>query len=323
MAPVPFLTLIRSWISQPRWHLHGLATGLRLAGEHIAEGMSRASRSVYLGVALPPIAGASGEEGEADADGDDEDEADDDGDDEDDSDDKESDDDDEADADDEDDDKGKDKGGKSGKDDSDDEEEEDDGESKSFLKRIGRRNERRYKREKAARERLEREIAKLKKGSKGDDAEDGDDDKIKAKEAELDEMKGELEEERKSYRLEQAVDKFAKKGVEVETGKGKDKKVVRRKFSDPDDVQARIERAISKGDLDKSDVFDDDGRVNREAIEDFMVELAESSPHLLVGATKRSKPKGGADQGKGKGAGGGKDLDEMSPAEHLKQIQGK
>lgn len=233
----------------------------------------------------PAIAGAADDDADDDDSDDDSDDSDDDSDDEDESDDDASDD-----------------------DDSDDDEDEKD--KPSFLKRMSRRHERRAKAEKKRADRLQAELDKARgKKGKSDDGDDSDE------EDELKERREALDEERRSFRLEQAVDRAARKGLKVEID-GKEKTV---KFTDADDALAQIERQISRGDLDAGELFDDDGRVNREALEEALTDLAEDKPHLVGAAANGTRQKGKGDGGKGKGA--AKSAEDLSIEELDKKVR--
>jgi hypothetical protein len=133
--------------------------------------------------------------------------------------------------------------------------------------------------------------------------------------------------ERRADRLENASLRLANKGVTV--GEGDDAQKV--KFADPEDAEAHLQRAIRRGDVDEDELFDDKHKVNEEALADAFAEILDAKPHLRAGAAKsdddeddkgkeRRTAKGGGDAGKGD-RGEGKGLEEMSPADHYKDIQ--
>lgn len=237
---------------------------------------------------MPVLAGA--DDGD-DSDDSDDDSADDDGDDSDDDDADTADDDDDSDSDD---------------DDSDD----DDQNKPSFLRRMARRHENRAKAQKKRADRLQAEVERLKNGGKG-----GDDDDDPDREA-LDAEKQGLEEERRSFRLEQSISRMSRKGIKVEVD-GAEKAL---KFADPDDALLHIERQIRAGEIEQSDIFDDEGKVDRKGLKDALAELLEDKPHLAAASNGGSrKPKGGS--GAGRGSGSGKDLESMSADDHFKQVR--
>lgn len=82
------------------------------------------------------------------------------------------------------------------------------------------------------------------------------------------------------------------------------------KFHDPDD-------AIRLLDLEDSDVFDDEGEVQTDALTAALDALLERKPHLRAGSTP--PPVGDPDAGKGNGA--GKSLSDLSVEDHLARIQ--
>jgi len=120
--------------------------------------------------------------------------------------------------------------------------------------------------------------------------------------------------ERRKDRLEAAVARLASRGVKV--GEGDDAKTVR--FADPEDAQVFLDRKLSLGDVDEEDIFDDDGKVQTEALGQALAEILEDRPRLAEDA-RPSKPSGSADGGKGKGA--DKGLEDMSVEEHFQRIR--
>jgi hypothetical protein len=82
------------------------------------------------------------------------------------------------------------------------------------------------------------------------------------------------------------------------------------KFADVDD-------AIRLLDVEDDDIFDDDGTVQTEPLKQALGDLLEAKPHLAAGT---GKPQGDAGGGKGNS---GKDLDEKSADDFLKDIQTK
>ena len=124
--------------------------------------------------------------------------------------------------------------------------------------------------------------------------------------------------ERRGDRLESATIRLASKGFKVDVD-GEEHTL---RYADADDAHTYIERMIRRGDLDEDDLFDEQGRVQTEALTGALRELLADKPHLAAGqngsGTSR-KVTGSADGGKG--SGGARTLEEMSVAEHLKRIQ--
>lgn len=115
----------------------------------------------------------------------------------------------------------------------------------------------------------------------------------------------EADKERRSDRLEVAVTRAAAKT-----------------FEDPEDALVQIERAINRGEIDAEDIFDDQGKVQTEALKKELEQLLERKPHLAA-AGGESKPRFERPSGAGKGASAGKDIRAMTPEDHLKRIQAK
>lgn len=127
-------------------------------------------------------------------------------------------------------------------------------------------------------------------------------------------------------RLENSVSQLATRGVEIEIS-DKDGKKSKEKvsFVDPDDAMLQLQRMVAKGDLDEDDLFDKDGKVVKSAVQEALAEILEEKKHLRAGSdkddgdTSRKKKRGESDAGKGRG--GAKPLEEMSPDEHFKAIK--
>jgi len=85
-------------------------------------------------------------------------------------------------------------------------------------------------------------------------------------------------------------------------------------FADPDDALMHIQRRISSGDIDEATIFDDEGKVDAEALKSSLGQLLEDKPHL---AADGGRPRGDADAGR---RGGSTSLEEMSVDDHLKAI---
>jgi hypothetical protein len=132
----------------------------------------------------------------------------------------------------------------------------------------------------------------------------------------------EAEKDRRADRLEMASLRLATSGVLV--GDGDDAK--KHKFADPEDAEAHLQRAIKRGDVDEDDLFDDNNRIKKDALTEALAEILESKPHLRAAAgggkgdEDKNTAEGGADAGKGD-KGSAKDLEEMSPDDHLKELQ--
>lgn len=189
-----------------------------------------------------------------------------------------------------------------------------------FLLAQSRKHERRAKQ--AAKERDEL-AARLKKIEESNQSEQ-EKAIAKAREEAEDAVTSRYETERRGERLELAATRHATKGVKLEVdedGKKVEKLV---KFADPDDAIVHLERAIARGDIDKDDIFDDDGKIQAAGLAAALAELLEDKPHLRAsdgsgGGGRR--PQGGADAGRG--AGGGKSLEDMSVEDHAKRKYGK
>jgi len=173
-----------------------------------------------------------------------------------------------------------------------------------------RKNETRAK--KAERERDEA-AEKLRKREE----EDQTDSERKISEAEKkgrEEAESKAEKERKGDRLEVAVTRLASKKLTI--GEGDDAEEVR--FADTEDALLNIERAIAKGEIDESDIFDDEGKVKTDALQKELADLLKRKPHLKDGgAEESSSSKGDPDTRKGSSAKG--NLESMSPEDHAKR----
>lgn len=140
----------------------------------------------------------------------------------------------------------------------------------------------------------------------------------KAKEEGRKEASTEAEKARRSDRLEVAVTRLAAKGFKV--GEDEDAKTVR--FRDAEDALVNIERSLGD-EVDEDDIYDSEGKVNADALQAALAELAERKPHLVEDG-KTPKPSGDADGGKGtggKGSGGSKSVEDMSAQEHFERIR--
>lgn len=106
-----------------------------------------------------------------------------------------------------------------------------------------------------------------------------------------DEVKKAAEEELRAERLNSAIARQAAKD-----------------FADVDDAI----RLLDVGD----ELFDDDGKVQTDALGSALAELLERKPHLKADS---GRPGGGSDAGKGEGA--GPSIEEMSVEDHLRLIR--
>lgn len=123
----------------------------------------------------------------------------------------------------------------------------------------------------------------------------------KAREEARSEAISEAEKERRSDRLEVAVTRAAAKG-----------------FADTEDALIHVQRRIRSGDIDESEIFDDDGKVQTAPLKSALEQLLADKPHLAAG---EGRPNGSADGGRG--ASGGDALEEMSMDDHVKHVQRK
>src|SRR5262249_4295280 len=145
----------------------------------------------------------------------------------------------------------------------------------------------------------EREAKKLrkqnedlaKKAKERSDADKSDREKEieQAKADAVKDLKAEHDKERRADRLESRAAVLAAKGITI--GEGDDAKTL--KFADPDDAMVYLERAIARGDVDADDLFDSNGRVDSEQLEEALSEILEKKPHLAAEG-KKPKVKGGA-----------------------------
>lgn len=148
------------------------------------------------------------------------------------------------------------------------------------------------------------EIASLRKRLKDrEDADKSDQEKAveKAREEARTEALSEAEKERRSDRLEVAVTRAAAKT-----------------YADTEDALIHVQRRIRSGEIDESEIFDDDGKVQTEPLKSALKQLLEDKPHL---SADDGRPAGSADGGRG--SGGGDSLEEMSMDEHVKRVQRK
>lgn len=161
-------------------------------------------------------------------------------------------------------------------------------------KAMARKHEREAKRLRKEREAQE---AKLKER---EEAEQTEHEKAiaKAREEAKTEALTEAQQERRKDRLEVAVTRISAKS-----------------FADPEDALLHVERAIAAGDIDADDIFNDEGKVQTDALKTALNELLERKPHLKAAPGQLA---GDGDGGKGSGA---KDPESLSVEDHLKHIQ--
>lgn len=86
-------------------------------------------------------------------------------------------------------------------------------------------------------------------------------------------------------------------------------------FADTEDALIHIQRAITAGDIDPDDIFDNEGKVQTDSLKTALEDLLERKPHLAAGTNGNGRDHGDADAGKG--SGGAKDLESMSVEDHL------
>lgn len=170
---------------------------------------------------------------------------------------------------------------------------DDDGKGEPDWKRESRKHEARAKADKKRADALQAELDKMKNADKSDQEKAIDDAKA--------EVRAELDAERRHDRLEVAVTRLAA-----------------RTFADTEDALIHLERAIKDGDVDQDDIFDNDGKVQTDAVKTALTELLERKPHLAAG--DGTPPPGDSDAGKGRRS---KGAEAMSPADHLAVIQGR
>jgi hypothetical protein len=140
----------------------------------------------------------------------------------------------------------------------------------------------------------------------------------KAREEATSEVTTKYEAQQRTDRIENAVTKLSLRGFKA---KDKDGNEVTLKFADPDDAQLRIDRALRNEDLSYDEIYAG-GKVQTDALTAFLTELLEEHPRLRAEESNGSKKEPvDFDAGKGHGA-GSKTLEEMTPDDHLKQIQG-
>lgn len=148
-----------------------------------------------------------------------------------------------------------------------------------------RKHERRWKEEAALRRDVETRLKEFEDRDKSDQEKAIE----KARNEAIAEAKAEVSAERRAYLLESAVTRLAARGIQIKNG-DKDEVV---KFADSEDALLNL-----KGVAD--DLFDDEDKVNTEALEDALKELARKKPHLLAAAGgKEPASVGDADAGRG------------------------
>lgn len=170
-------------------------------------------------------------------------------------------------------------------------------ESKVDWKAEARKHERRAKQERREREKAQQALSEREQADLSEHEQ-----AIKAaREEGRTEALTEAQRERRHDRLEVAVTRLAAKT-----------------FNDTDDALMHVERAIERGELDADEIFDGEGKVQTDALREALEDLLERKPHLKAGAAVTS-----GDSDAGKGSGNGKSEMDKTPAEILKEIQGR
>jgi hypothetical protein len=199
-----------------------------------------------------------------------------------------------------------------GQDDDDtDDDQDDDGEGEKdldFWKRMARKHESRSKREKRRADELAAKQAELDAATQSEQQKALE----KARKEGREEALTEAQKERRADRLEVAVTRIAARGVQL--GDNDDELT---KFADPEDALVFIERAIARGDIDADDIFNDDHKVDTDALADELADLLKRKPRLAAGATD-TRNLGDSDAGKGSRR---KSPDEETVEDHLKKVQ--
>jgi len=200
--------------------------------------------------------------------------------------------------------------------DDDDSDDDDQVTDKDDWKSKARKHERAAKRERRRREAAEKKLKDKAEKDKTDLQKAIDDAREEGKQEAL----SEAEKTRRADRLEVAITRLAAKGVEVEV-EGKDGKSETKtlRFADPEDAQVFIERAITREDIDQDDIFEDNGKVNTEALSEELAGLLKRKPRLAVGA-EGSVDTGDPDTRKGDRK--QKDLEAMTPEDHARRKYG-
>lgn len=176
-----------------------------------------------------------------------------------------------------------------------------------------RKHERRAKQERKEREALEKRLSEIEGQNKTEQEKAIETARAEARA----EAETEAQKERRQDRLEVASTRIATKGITI---KGEDGKDTVLRFKDPDDALVYVDRAIRAGDIDEDDIFNDEGKVQTEALSSALQDILESKPHLLAdgNGTTVPKVKGSADGGKGSA---GKDEESKSTDEIFQSIQ--
>lgn len=170
-------------------------------------------------------------------------------------------------------------------------EDEDSSREEPDWKAMSRKHEREAKKLRREREEFQRKLAER------EDAEKTEHQKAieKARAEAKAEALSEAEKERRNDRLEVAVARAAAKT-----------------FADVDDALLHVQRGITVGDIDPDDIFDDQGKVQADALRSALDELLERKPHLAA----TGRPSGSSDAGKGSG---GK-FEETDPRKLAEQV---
>lgn len=142
------------------------------------------------------------------------------------------------------------------------------------------------------------------------------------KDRELEQLRKQVQEREDADKSEQekAVEQARKEAADEEREKGQRELRAERLHSAIARLAAKdfadVDDAIALLDVDEDEIFDEDGKVETEAVKSALADLLERKPHLKADA---GRPTGSSDAGKG-GAGGGS-IEEMSVDDHLKAIQ--
>lgn len=130
-------------------------------------------------------------------------------------------------------------------------------------------------------------------------------------------VRAEMDQERRADRLENSVLKIAGRGLKI--GDGDKAETVR--FADPEDAIVHLERMIAKGDIAGDEIFNEQGRVQDDALSTALGELLTAKPHLRAPTGNENgngtRKLGASDAGRG-GDGGAKELEDMSADELYK-----
>ena len=178
-----------------------------------------------------------------------------------------------------------------------------------------------HRSEKKARTRPRRSEEAQKKLQERDEATKSEHEKAieAARKEERESARKEADTERRADRLESATIRLASRGFTVKDEDGKDQTL---RFADPDDAHTYVERMLRRGDLDEDELFDENGKIQNDALTAALQELLETKPHLVAngnGTGRTTKVSGSADGGKG--SGGGKSKTDLSTEEQFERMR--